>query len=101
MAMQINYISVEMADGSVHDKTRVTLQDRLKLERAARVNDWELGSARNSPSTNAFLAWAGLSRENAYTDTFENFVGKDAVDIFVSTGEAVLGNPTPPAVGTD
>lgn len=101
MSMQINYISVEMADGTVHDKTRVTLQDRLRLERAARVNDWELGSARNSPSTNAFLAWAGLSREGQYQGTFEQFVESDAVDIFVSTGEAVLGNPGQPTAGTD
>lgn len=101
MAMQINYITVEMADGTVHDKTRVTLQDRVRLERAARANDWEMGTARNSPSVNAFLAWAGLTRTGQYTGTYEDFTGTDAVDIYVETGEAVLGNPTVPAAGTD
>ena len=99
--MQINYISVEMADGTVYDKTRVTLQDRLRLERAARNNDWEMGTARNTPSINAFLAWAGLVREHGYAGTFEDFTNKDALDIHVSTGEAVLGNPSEPVATTD
>ena len=98
--MQINFISTEMADGTVHDKVRVTMQDRLRLERAARNNDWELGSARNAPSTNAFLAWAGLQRTGAYDGTYEQFTSTDAVDVFVQTGEAVLGNPTEPVAGT-
>lgn len=99
MSLQIAYVTVEMSDGTVFDRQRVTLQDRLRLERSARVNKWELAGASSAPTTNAFLGWSVLERTGQIQTTFEAFIAGEAIDVYVEAAEATLGNPTQPEAG--
>lgn len=101
MGMQITFLTVELADGTVHDQVRVTAADRLKLERAGRNRNWQVGSADSTYITTQlyFLGWAVLTRTGALPEgtTFEDFTDRLLVDVSSERGEATLGDPTQPA----
>lgn len=106
MSMQITYLTTEMIDGTVHDRVRVTAADRIKLERAGRNRNWQVGNSESTYVTTQlyFLAWAGLIRTGALGPelTFEDFVNHQLVDVHseraeAELGETELGNPTAPA----
>lgn len=93
--MQISYATVEMSDGTVFARERITLQDRLRLERTARANKWDIANANYTPSTNSFLGWSALERSGKITVSYEEFTNGAAVDVYIEQGEAELG-PTEP-----
>lgn len=100
--MKLSVATVEMADGTVHENVRITLQDRLRLERTARTRKWDLANANYAPSVNAFLAWSAVERAGLIgVMTFEDFIAGGANDVNVDSAEAELGDPTQRAATTD
>jgi hypothetical protein len=97
--MKLTLITVEFATGEVIEDMRVTMQDRLKLEKTGRVQKWEVGQADSTHLTTqqAFLAWAAATRLGHYEGTFEQFRDSDLSDLEFKAAEAVIGDPTQPA----
>lgn len=72
----------ETADGNVHDGIRIMLQDKLQLERTARVKKWDV---QESPfTTTAFLVWHAARREKLTELSFEEF-SEQIVDATMDT----------------
>lgn len=97
--MNITLATIETAAGDVHEDLRITVQDRLKLERTARVNKWG-PVATDSPHVTeqqVFLAWSSATRAGHTSATFEVFRDSELVDVQFKNAEAVLGDPTQPA----
>lgn len=103
--MKKQNVTVELSDGTVVGPVRVTLQDRLRMERAAKPNGWNIGESSSAITVMTFLAWAALERTGAYPGSFEQFAGGDAVDIDMdqddepATAAEAIGDPTQPAPG--
>lgn len=75
--------------------------DRVRWDMTAAKHSWpEFAKAPFLGTT--FLAWAAMRREGLYTDSFENFRDRDALEIESSSDNADdpdavgdLGRPTP------
>jgi hypothetical protein len=97
--MKLTLITVELASGEVIEDLRVTIQDRLKMERTGRVQKWDVGNPDSTHMTTqqVYLAWAASTRLGHYNGTFEQFRDTDLADLEFKQAEAVLGDPTLPA----
>lgn len=97
--MKLTLVTVELASGEVIEDLRVTMQDRLKLEKTGRVQKWEVGKVDSTHMTTqqTFLAWASATRLGHYNGTFEQFRDTDLADLEFKEAEAVIGDPTQPA----
>lgn len=69
-------ISVEIQDGTRYLDRRVLFADKIRLEKTARNNKWDI--TRDEFTVQAFLAWAVLNREGEISDTYETFLEKVA-----------------------
>ena len=101
--MKLTLCTVELADGAVHEDLRITIQDRLRLERTARINKWG-PIATDSPHVTeqqVFLAWSATERAGHTTATFERFRDAELADLEFKAAEAELGDPTLPAATND
>ncbi len=97
--MKLTLVSVELASTEVLEDLRVTMPDRLKLERTGRVQKWDVSKVDSTHMTTqqVFLAWAAATRLGHYNGTFEQFRDTDLVDLHFKEAEAVIGDPTQPA----
>lgn len=97
--MKTSHIDIEMSDGTVHEDVRILAQDRLALERTSRAKGWKFGQPDSTHmyDQQVFLGWHALKRNGEYAGTFEEFRDRDHIDSTLKHGEAVLGDPTPPA----
>lgn len=86
-------ISVEMQDGTRYLDRRVLFADKIRLEKAARNNNWNI--TRDEFTVQAFLAWAALTREGEVSDTYEAFLERVADISFTAdaneTSEGLAG----------
>ena len=55
-----NLVTVELMDGSVVGPERIIFADKIRLEKAARANSWDL--SRDEIRMGSFFAWAVLDR---------------------------------------
>lgn len=55
-----NLVTVELMDGSVVGPERIIFADKIRLEKAARANSWDL--SRDEIRMGSFFAWAVLER---------------------------------------
>lgn len=101
MSITPTYAHVELSDGTQH-VTRILLADRLKLEKTAKVRQWDMEA--DGITVNAFTTWAALVRAGLYKNSYETFVAGDCVDLFVTNekpadelAEDDPLNPTGPA----
>lgn len=96
MSISKDFITVELADGTIIKDVRVTIPDRLRMEEVGKVNGWKVGQA-DSPhfqTQQVFLAYAALSRTGQYSGKFEDFRTKDCLDIDLRTEAADATDPT-------
>lgn len=70
--MKQNRVSVELLDGTVIEQLRVLFADKIRLERAARANGWDL--ARDEIRVQGFLAWSAAERTGATSEAYEPFL---------------------------
>ena len=86
-------ISVEMQDGTRYLDRRVLFADKIRLEKTARNNKWDI--TRDEFTVQAFLAWAALNREGEISDTYEAFLERVADISFTAdaneTSEGIAG----------
>ena len=86
-------ISVELQDGTRYLDRRVLFADKIRLEKAARNNNWNI--TRDEFTVQAFLAWAALNREGEISDTYEDFLERVADISFTAdaneTSEGLAG----------
>lgn len=54
------FISIELADGTVIGPERIIFADKIRLERTARANGWDM--ARDEMRLGSFFAFAALER---------------------------------------
>lgn len=64
--------TVEMEDGTIYGPVRILYIDKLKCERAARNNGWNMQT--DEITLSGFLAWAALTRTGVITMPYEEFV---------------------------
>ena len=97
--MKLTLVTIETAAGEVHEDLRITVQDRLKLERTARINKWGPVTTDSDHVTEAqvFLAWSAAGRAGHTSATFEQFRDAELADLEFKNAEAILGDPTQPA----
>lgn len=71
MALKPTYANVELADGTIHTDVRVTYQDRVRYEVAAKARGWQ---GDKQPFTTAgFLAFVALTRTEKYDGSWDEF----------------------------
>lgn len=58
--MRKSLISVEMSNGQVLGPERIIFADKIRLEKTARNNGWDMG--RDEFRVQSFLSWAALQR---------------------------------------
>lgn len=97
--MRLTVVTIELATGDVHEDLRITIQDRLRLERTARVNKWGPITTDSPHVTEqqVFLAWSAAERAGHTSATFEQFRDAELRDLEFKAAEAELGDPTQPA----
>lgn len=97
--MKTSHIDIEMTNGDVHTQVRIVAADRIALENTSRSKGWRFGQSDSTHlyQQQVFLGWHALKRTGEYTGTFEDFRDRDHLDSDILRGEAVLGDPTPPA----
>lgn len=90
--MNRNRSTAELLDGTVLGPVRILFADKLRYEKAAKANGWELQEFR----LQGFLTWAALNREGHTQLTYEEFIGQLA-DIEFEAGyqDAPSDDPTP------
>lgn len=72
--MRRTMITVELTDGKILGPERVIFADKMRLERSAKANKWDIG--RDEFRTQSFLAWAALERTKATTLKYDDFLDK-------------------------
>lgn len=90
------YVSVELADGTVHEDVRVTLQDQLQWSKTARARRMD---PEDQSTGSAFVAWCALRRNGLYDGSWEEFstggaLGVTAEEVTPEDGEDGEGDPT-------
>lgn len=83
--------TVEMADGTIYGPERVLYIDKLKCERAARNNQWNMQT--DEITLSGFLAWAALTRTGKITMPYEEFV-ESVADVMTELSEIDAADPT-------
>lgn len=84
-------ITVEMQDGSVLGPERVIFADKMRLERSAKANKWDIG--RDEFRTQSFLAWAALNRTKATELGYDLFL-EQLIDVVFEADAQVDDDPT-------
>ena len=82
-----NLVTVELMNGSVVGPERIIFADKIRLEKAARANSWDL--SRDEIRMGSFFAWAVLDRtEQLPTEgmKYEEFL-PEILDVQVTTEE--------------
>lgn len=96
MTISAPLVDVLMADGTVHEKVKLTIQDQLKLSTTARRRNWDVEDPILGP---IFMAWHSLNRRGIYTGTWDAFQDEcEWVDAPKADDEAEVadeGDPTP------
>lgn len=83
--------TVEMLDGTIYGPVRVLYADKMKCERAARANEWDL--TRDEITLRGFLSWAALTRTGEITMPYEAFIDQVA-DIAADSVTPEESDPT-------
>ena len=83
--------TVEMLDGTIYGPVRVLYADKIKCERSARANGWDL--TRDEITPRGFLSWAALTRTGEITVPYEEFIDQVA-DIAAENVTPEDGDPT-------
>ncbi len=83
--------TVEMADGTIYGPERILYIDKLKCERAARNNQWNMQT--DEITLSGFLAWAALTRTGKITMPYEEFV-ESVADVMTELVEIDSADPT-------
>lgn len=89
-----NLVTVELMDGSVVGPERIIFVDKIRLEKAARANSWDL--SRDEIRMGSFFAWAVLDRTGklpAEGMKYEEFL-PEILDVQVSSEEPEDEDPT-------
>lgn len=89
-----NLVTVELMDGSVVGPERIIFADKIRLEKAARANSWDL--SRDEIRMGSFFAWAVLDRTGqlpAEGMKYEEFL-PEILDVQVSSEEPTDEDPT-------
>ena len=89
-----NLVTVELMDGSVVGPERIIFADKIRLEKAARANSWDL--SRDEIRMGSFFAWAVLDRTGklpAEGMKYEDFL-PEILDVQVSSEEPTDEDPT-------
>lgn len=89
-----NLVTVELMDGSVVGPERIIFADKIRLEKAARANSWDL--SRDEIRMGSFFAWAVLDRTGklpAEGMKYEEFL-PEILDVQVSSEEPEDEDPT-------
>ena len=82
-----NLVTVELMDGSVVGPERIIFADKIRLEKAARANSWDL--SRDEIRMGSFFAWAVLERTSKLPTEgmkYEEFL-PEILDVQVTTEE--------------
>lgn len=89
-----NLVTVELMNGSVVGPERIIFADKIRLEKAARANSWDL--SRDEIRMGSFFAWAVLDRTGklpAEGMKYEEFL-PEILDVQVSSEEPADEDPT-------
>ena len=89
-----NLVTVELMNGSVIGPERIIFADKIRLEKAARANSWDL--SRDEIRMGSFFAWAVLDRTGklpAEGMKYEDFL-PEILDVQVSSEEPTDEDPT-------
>ena len=82
-----NLVTVELMNGSVVGPERIIFADKIRLEKAARANSWDL--SRDEIRMGSFFAWAVLDRTGQLPTEgmkYEEFL-PEILDVQVSSEE--------------
>lgn len=88
-------ISVELTDGTVVGPERIIFADKIRLERTARVNSWDM--TRDEMRMGSFFAFAALERTGNLPRegmTYEELL-PEILDLQVTTEDPSDDDPTP------
>lgn len=88
MAIIKQFVTVELADGSVIGPVRIIHADKILLEKTARNRGWDV--EKQFATTNAFMGWAAAKRAGEYPGSFEEFL-----DVLIAV-EVDRGEPVDP-----
>nr|DAT72610.1 MAG TPA: hypothetical protein [Caudoviricetes sp.] len=83
--------TVEMEDGTIHGPVRILYIDKLKCERAARNNQWDMQT--DEITLSGFLAWAALTRTGVVTMPYEEFI-ESVADVMTEVLDVNPEDPT-------
>ena len=83
--------TVEMEDGTIHGPVRILYIDKLKCERAARNNQWDMQT--DEITLSGFLAWAALTRTGVITMPYEEFL-ESVADVMTEVLDVNPEDPT-------
>lgn len=83
--------TVEMEDGTIHGPVRILYIDKLKCERAARNNSWNMQT--DEITLSGFLAWAALTRTGVVTMPYEEFI-ESVADVMTEVLDVNPEDPT-------
>lgn len=83
--------TVEMEDGTIHGPVRILYIDKLKCERAARNNQWDMQT--DEITLSGFLAWAALTRTGVITMPYEEFI-ESVADVMTEVLDVNPEDPT-------
>ena len=83
--------TVEMEDGTIHGPVRILYIDKLKCERAARNNQWDMQT--DEITLSGFLAWAALTRTGVITMPYEKFI-ESVADVMTEVLDVNPEDPT-------
>lgn len=94
------YVTVELADGRILT-ARVINPDVIRYEENAERGNWptttvqgDVGTVRGTELKNTFCAYAALTRTKQYDGKWEDFRGRDCVEIHTHEEDV---DPTPSA----
>lgn len=83
--------TVEMTDGTIYGPERILYIDKLKCERAARNNQWNMQT--DEITLSGFLAWAALTRTGKITMPYEEFL-ESVADVMTELVQIDAADPT-------
>ena len=89
-----NKVTVELMDGTVIGPERIIFADKIRLEKTARANSWDL--SRDEIRMGSFFAWAVLERTGQLPTeglTYEAFL-PEICDVQVASEEPEDEDPT-------
>ncbi|MBF6483842.1 hypothetical protein IU431_06680 [Nocardia otitidiscaviarum] len=97
MAIQRNYVSVAMLDGTEHQNIPTIVADEMLYASTRRRLKWD--PPQDDPITfNNFMGYAALRRSGAFSGSFDDFE-RAAAKVVLEEGEPV--DPTNPAPSND